>query len=163
MGLAGGASGVAGCDTFNWQRISPAPGTGQGTDVDERVEPGDEEGWARDGGADGGRADEERVDAGGEEDAGARAPQHFTVVLQNYAYHPSQLHIRVGDTVTWVNHDPEDHNVCAGAPEAPAGVWSPVLHSSQSWSLTFSAPTTWTYYCRFHPELMFDAHVVVDP
>jgi plastocyanin len=82
--------------------------------------------------------------------AGA-ATQH--VMMSGYAYSATTVTVRAGDTVTWTNHDEAPHDVVASA------FRSPLLSTGQSWSMTFTAPGTYPYYCSVHPDMR--AQVVV--
>jgi amicyanin len=79
--------------------------------------------------------------------------------MENYAYSPSSLTIRVGDTVTWTNHDQAPHNVVTTS--GPASLQSPLLAQGESWSFTFTVAGTYSYYCSVHPDMR--AQVVVQP
>ena len=85
------------------------------------------------------------------------ATQH--VAMENYAYSPSSLTIRVGDTVTWTNHDQAPHNVVTTS--GPASLQSPLLAQGESWSFTFTVAGTYSYYCSVHPDMR--AQVIVQP
>lgn len=85
------------------------------------------------------------------------ATQH--VAMENYAYSQSSLTIRVGDTVTWTNHDQAPHDVVTTS--GPASFQSPLLATGESWSFTFTVPGTYSYYCSVHPDMR--AQVVVQP
>lgn len=73
------------------------------------------------------------------------------VMMQNYAYGPASLTVRVGDTVTWMQHDQAPHDVVTTS--APVAFRSPQLSSGQSWSYTFTKPGTYSYYCSVHPDM----------
>jgi len=75
--------------------------------------------------------------------------QHVTI--EQYAYSPATLTVRVGDTVTWTNHDQAAHDVVTTS--APAAFQSPLLATGQSWSQTFTVPGTYDYYCSVHPDM----------
>jgi len=36
---------------------------------------------------------------------------HYTVVIESFAFVPSELHIKPGDTIIWVNEDTKTHGV----------------------------------------------------
>jgi plastocyanin len=73
------------------------------------------------------------------------------VMMQDYAYGPASLTVRVGDTVTWMQHDQAPHDVVTTS--APVAFRSPQLSSGQSWSYTFTKPGTYSYYCSVHPDM----------
>jgi plastocyanin len=85
------------------------------------------------------------------------ATQH--VAMENYAYSPSSLTIRVGDTVVWTNHDQAPHDVVTTS--GPVSLQSPLLATGESWSFTFTVAGTYSYYCSVHPDMR--AQVVVQP
>jgi plastocyanin len=88
-----------------------------------------------------------------------------TVIIKNFAYNPSSITIRVGDTVTWLMQDTgEIHFVTEGTPDSNTHVFaSPRLSPGQSYSRRFTEPATWTYFCEAHPSAMSGARVVVQP
>lgn len=51
--------------------------------------------------------------------------------------------VRVGDTVTWMQHDEAPHDVVTTS--APVAFRSPRLSAGQSWSYTFRQPGTYQY------------------
>ncbi|MFI7115871.1 plastocyanin/azurin family copper-binding protein [Amycolatopsis sp. NPDC049868] len=73
------------------------------------------------------------------------------VMMQGYAYGPAALTVRVGDTVTWMQHDQAPHDVVTTS--APVAFRSPKLSAGQSWSHTFTKPGTYSYYCSVHPDM----------
>ncbi|GHE83898.1 hypothetical protein GCM10017786_13960 [Amycolatopsis deserti] len=81
------------------------------------------------------------------------------VMMEGYAYSPSSLTVRVGDTVTWTNHDQAPHDVVTTS--APVAFKSAMLSQGQSWSYTFTTPGTYSYYCSVHPDMR--ATIVVQP
>ncbi|WP_410581388.1 cupredoxin family copper-binding protein [Amycolatopsis sp. lyj-108] len=73
------------------------------------------------------------------------------VMMQDYAYGPAALTVRVGDTVTWMQHDQAPHDVVTTS--APVAFRSPQLSAGQRWSHTFTKPGTYSYYCSVHPDM----------
>lgn len=72
------------------------------------------------------------------------------------AFDPDPLHVKIGDTVTWTNHDVVPHFVVEGSPSSPSGVpefESPLLAPMQSYSHTFNQTGTYPYYDQVHPFL----------
>jgi plastocyanin len=91
--------------------------------------------------------------------APAQAQAQQDVMIEQYAYSSATLTVRVGDTVTWTNHDKAKHDVVTTS--APAAFRSPLLAQGQSWSQTFAVPGTYSYYCSVHPDMR--AQVIVLP
>ena len=89
-------------------------------------------------------------------------PQHVwnaslgpVVAVVNYGFHPSSLTVSAGTTVTWVNMDFVQHTVTSGSEQSPTSLFdSHELYHMQSFSYTFGAPGTYTYYCDVHPEMV---------
>jgi len=82
-----------------------------------------------------------------------------TVMMENYTFTPASLTVRVGDTVTWMQHDTAPHDVVTTS--APVAFRSPQLSQGQSWSYTFRTAGTYAYYCSVHPDMR--AQVTVLP
>jgi plastocyanin len=82
------------------------------------------------------------------------------VAIQNFAFVPGQIHVRVGTTVTWVNCEPPgtpDHTTTSDG-----GVWgSDLLAPGATFSFTFTQVGTFPYHCTPHPFML--ATVVVEP
>ena len=83
------------------------------------------------------------------------------VMMQGYAYSPAALTVRVGDTVTWMQHDEAPHDVITTS--APVAFRSPQLSAGQSWSYTFRQPGTYQYYCSVHPDMRASVTVLPAP
>ncbi|WP_206785574.1 plastocyanin/azurin family copper-binding protein [Amycolatopsis sp. MtRt-6] len=83
------------------------------------------------------------------------------VMMQDYAYSPTALTVRVGDTVTWMQHDQAPHDVVTTS--APVAFRSPQLSAGQSWSYTFRQPGTYQYYCSVHPDMRASVTVLPAP
>jgi plastocyanin len=74
------------------------------------------------------------------------------VIIRNFAFSPSQLHIKAGTKVTWVN---------CGAPgseahtsTADAGSWrSPVLAAGATFTTQPIAAGSYAYHCELHPSM----------
>jgi plastocyanin len=80
---------------------------------------------------------------------GARAhAENITVTIDNFTFAPTELKLKVGDTVTWTNHDDIPHTVVS------AGKFrSKTLDSDDSFSFTFAAAGDYKYFCSLHPHM----------
>jgi plastocyanin len=86
------------------------------------------------------------------------------VIIQNLAFHPQNLTVPVGTSVSWINLDsnigccdPGTHNVVF---LTGGNASSPELRRFDTWSYTFSAAGIVNYYCSIHPTIMnAQAHV----
>jgi len=70
--------------------------------------------------------------------------------IDNFAFTPSPLTVKVGTTVTWINQDDVPHNVVSSEGKT---LKSPVLDTDQKFSYTFAAAGTYPYYCGLHPKM----------
>lgn len=71
------------------------------------------------------------------------------VSIQNFAYSPSTITVKVGDKVTWTNKDSIGHSATADNGSFDTGV----LQQGQSGSITFHKAGTFTYHCSVHPTM----------
>ncbi|WP_040810169.1 cupredoxin domain-containing protein [Nocardia concava] len=79
------------------------------------------------------------------------------VTIDNFAFGPSSLSVKVGTTVTWTNHDEEPHTVVAN----DGSFRSPTLGNNATYTFTFTKAGTFAYVCSIHPFM--HATVVVTP
>ena len=78
---------------------------------------------------------------------GARA-EEVKVTIDNFTFTPPELKVKVGDTVTWANHDDIPHTVVS------AGKFrSKTLDTDNSFSFTFTAAGDYKYFCGIHPHM----------
>jgi len=71
------------------------------------------------------------------------------VTIQGFAYSPTPLTIRAGDTVTWTNRDSAQHSAFFND-----GFKTPALSQGQSASLVFGSAGTFNYICGIHGAAM---------
>lgn len=71
------------------------------------------------------------------------------VTIQNMAFSPASLTVKVGDKVTWTNQDSIGHSATADDNSFDTGI----LAQGQSGSTTFSKAGTYTYHCKIHPSM----------
>jgi len=70
------------------------------------------------------------------------------VTIDNFTFTPAEVTVKVGDTVTWTNHDDIPHTVVS------AGKYrSKALDSDDSFSFTFAAAGDYKYFCSLHPHM----------
>jgi plastocyanin len=74
-------------------------------------------------------------------------PQTYDVKIQSYAFAPSMLTIKVGDTVRWTNYDSVGHTVVSDS------FSSPTLSNGNTYEHMYSTPGTYTYRCSIHPSM----------
>lgn len=80
-----------------------------------------------------------------------------TVMIQNFAFAPSSIAVKVGAAVTWTNGDEDPHTVTATG----GAFHSSALTNGAKFSHTFTTAGTFTYMCTIHPFM--HATVVVTP
>jgi plastocyanin len=77
----------------------------------------------------------------------ARAEEH-KVTIDNFTFGPAQLTVKIGDTVTWTNHDDIPHTVVS------AGKYrSKAMDTDDSFSFTFTSAGDYKYFCSLHPHM----------
>lgn len=69
------------------------------------------------------------------------------VSIDNFAFVPATLTVRMGSTVTWTNHDEEPHTIAAN----DGSFHSPGMGSQGTYSHTFPTAGTFDYVCSIHP------------
>ena len=78
---------------------------------------------------------------------GARA-EELKVTIDNFTFAPAELKVKVGDTVTWTNHDDIPHTVVS------AGKFrSKTMDTDNDFTFTFTAAGDYKYFCSLHPHM----------
>ena len=78
---------------------------------------------------------------------GAHA-EELKVTIDNFTFSPAELKVKVGDTVTWTNHDDIPHTVVS------AGKFrSKAMDTDNTFSFTFTAAGEYKYFCSLHPHM----------
>jgi plastocyanin len=72
-----------------------------------------------------------------------------TINVSNNLFTPSTITVNVGSTISWANNDTVTHTVTADDQSFASGL----VRRATSWSHTFAAPGTFTYFCEIHPEM----------
>ena len=77
----------------------------------------------------------------------ARA-QEINVTIDNFTFTPAEVKVKVGDTVTWTNHDDIPHTVVS------AGKYrSKTMDTDGTFSFTFASAGDYKYFCSLHPHM----------
>jgi len=71
------------------------------------------------------------------------------IVIQNFAFEPSTLTVKPGTKVTWVNRDDEPHTATA----TDKRFNSKTLENGDRFSMEFTQPGIYKYYCALHPKM----------
>jgi len=84
--------------------------------------------------------------------AGKDLPTPSTVnqiMVENFSFQPGTLTVKIGTTVTWVNHDDEPHTVNENNKTFKSGT----LDTDAKFSYKFTSPGTYSYFCSLHPRM----------
>jgi plastocyanin len=74
--------------------------------------------------------------------------QELTVTIDNFTFTPQEVKVKVGDTVTWTNHDDIPHTVVS------AGKFrSKPMDTDNTFSFTFTSAGDYKYFCSLHPHM----------
>lgn len=73
----------------------------------------------------------------------AGAAEH-SVEIKGLSFIPEDLAVAVGDSVTWVNHDTDKHDLEGGP------IHSAPMAEGETYSFTFSEPADIEYHCKIH-------------
>lgn len=87
----------------------------------------------------------------------ARNQKEVTVHLRQYAFSPTNLRIKTGTRVMWVNDDPDTHYI--NTDSHPAHTYyvkqnSKALSKNDTFELTFDQPGLYLYHCSAHADTM---------
>ncbi len=78
---------------------------------------------------------------------GAHA-EEIKVTIDNFTFTPAEVKVKVGDTVTWTNHDDIPHTVVS------AGKYrSKTMDTDGTFSFTFASAGDYKYFCSLHPHM----------
>jgi amicyanin len=75
--------------------------------------------------------------------------EHTAVKIENFTFAPQRVTVKAGTTVTWTNDDDIPHTVASST----KAFKSKVLDSDDKFSLTFTTPGIYEYFCSLHPHM----------
>ena len=79
------------------------------------------------------------------------------VMIDNFVFSPVPLTVKVGTTVTWINHDDIPHTV-----DSTQGKFkSAALDTDDKFEFKFTEAGEYPFYCRIHPKMT--GKIVVQP
>ncbi len=79
---------------------------------------------------------------------GSAQASETKVTIDNFTFAPAELTVKVGDTVTWNNHDDIPHTVVS------AGKFrSKAMDTDGTFSFTFTEVGEYKYFCSLHPHM----------
>ena len=73
------------------------------------------------------------------------------VKIDNFSFTPANLTVTTGTTVTWTNRDDIPHTVVSS--DDAKTFKSKVLDTDEKFSITFSKPGAFPYFCSIHPKM----------
>ena len=74
-----------------------------------------------------------------------------SIMISDFKFVPSELRIKKGTIVTWVNRDNSTHTL---ASDSGAEIDSQPLSQSQRYEHTFDNAGTYDYHCKNHPSMI---------
>lgn len=80
---------------------------------------------------------------------GQTKPQENEIVIQNFAFEPATLTVKIGTKVSWVNRDDEPHTATA----TDKRFNSKTLENGDRFTTEFNQPGIYKYYCALHPKM----------
>ena len=83
-----------------------------------------------------------------QQDTAAQQGEGTQVVIENFAFKPSTIEVKQGDTIEWVNKDSAPHTVTFDN-----GMADENLPSGGTARVTFTEQKQFTYFCSFHPGM----------
>jgi plastocyanin len=72
-----------------------------------------------------------------------------TINIDNFTFGPMEITVPAGATVTWINGDDVPHTVRA----VDGSFHSKPLDTGDRYSVTFTGPGEYDYYCSIHPRM----------
>lgn len=79
------------------------------------------------------------------------------VMIDNFVYSPVPITVKVGTTVTWINHDDIPHTV-----DSTQGKFkSAALDTDDKFEFRFTEAGEYPFYCRIHPKMT--GKIIVQP
>jgi plastocyanin len=83
------------------------------------------------------------------ESAKENTEENNQVDITNFAYAPSTITIKAGESINWTNSDGVDHSATADDSSWDTGI----LSQGESKSITFAKTGTYKYHCSLHPNM----------
>ncbi len=84
------------------------------------------------------------------------SPKTYDIEIKNFAFSPSSLTIKKGDSVTWTNMDGMPHTATADN----RAFDSRTLNNGKSFTFTFNDAGDYSYICSIHPSMK--AKIIVE-
>lgn len=78
-----------------------------------------------------------------------RAAEGAEIAIDNFTFAPTPLTVKVGMSVTWVNHDDIPHSILC----PDARIHSHPLDTNDSFTFQFQKAGKFNYICGLHPHM----------
>ena len=88
--------------------------------------------------------------AGEMKDVDATSTKQNKIEIKDFAFNPQIITVKSGEKITWINRDEEPHTVVSVEKQFKK---SSALDTDQEFTITASAPGTYTYFCSVHPKM----------
>ena len=72
------------------------------------------------------------------------------VLIKNFAFSPSEIVIKSGETITWKNLDSATHTIVS---DSENEIISDELNKEEEFSHTFNQAGTYNYHCSLHTSM----------
>lgn len=79
-----------------------------------------------------------------------------TITIQNFAFSPPAMTVKVGTAITWTNKDSTPHKITADDGSFDSGI----LNQGDTFAFQFNTPGTYPYICSIHPSMQATIIVV---
>jgi len=73
-----------------------------------------------------------------------------TVTIAGFAFAPNDVTVAAGSSVTWTNNDSASHTATADDGSFDCSV----ISQGKSFTYTFPTAGTFSYHCKFHPQMV---------
>jgi plastocyanin len=80
----------------------------------------------------------------------AGAPVDAQVVIKDFMFHPTNVTVKAGAILTWVNRDEEPHTVTSDAGLFRSGA----MDTNDTFVFKFDKPGTYHFLCSIHPQMV---------
>lgn len=77
--------------------------------------------------------------------------QTSKVTINNFAFNPASMSVKVGTTVTWTNNDSTIHTITGDS--SGSALKSQTLQPGDTYSFTFNQAGAFPYHCSIHPNM----------
>src|SRR5512144_1664825 len=82
--------------------------------------------------------------------AAGDSPANAEIKIDNFSFAPQNVTIAAGTHVTWTNHDDIPHTVVS---DDKTTFKSQALDTDEKFTVTFTKPGTYNYFCSIHPKM----------